>query len=270
MGRPLANRIAAAARAALLAAAALAGASVAAAEGRLVRLDTGAAGRGWEAVGRINLGRAGFCTGALIAPDLVLTAAHCLYDPDSGRPVALGDIEFLAGWRNGRAEAYRKVRRAAQHPRYAYEGRDRLDRVAYDVAVLELEQPIRTTGIRPFATAPRTAAGAEVGVVSYARGRDQAPSLEQVCHVLAREGSVLMLSCAVEFGASGAPVFAFVAGEARIVSVVSAKAEANARPVALGTEVGATLPEVLAALAGQPGPFARSGGAAADAKFLRP
>ena len=38
-------------------------------------LMTGDDSRGWHAVGRLNIGDNSFCTGALIAPDLVLTAA---------------------------------------------------------------------------------------------------------------------------------------------------------------------------------------------------
>mgnify|MGYP000167946767 CR=1 FL=1 len=43
----------------------------------------------WQAVGRLNTkgyNRRGMCSGALVAPDLVLTAAHCLAGPD-GNPV---------------------------------------------------------------------------------------------------------------------------------------------------------------------------------------
>ena len=81
-------------------------------DARLRRLDTGVDAGAWEAVGRLDIGGKGFCTGALIAPRLVLTAAHCLYDKESKQRIDHGEVEFLAGWRNGRAGAYRNVRRA--------------------------------------------------------------------------------------------------------------------------------------------------------------
>ncbi len=200
-------------------------------------LTTADASRGWEAVGRLNIAGRSFCTGALIAPDLVLTAAHCLFDRETGGQFNASDIEFLAGWRNGRAAAYRGVRRAVPHPDYAISQASRTDRVAFDLALLELDQPIRLNSIRPFETDVRPRKGAEVGVVSYARDRAEAPSLQETCRVLARQPGILVLSCSVDFGASGAPIFSIKDGEARIVSVVSAKANMSGRNVSLGSAI---------------------------------
>lgn len=220
-------------------------------------LQTGDDGRGWEGVGRLNLGNRGFCTAALIAPDKVLTAAHCLFDSSTGEPHALDDLEFLAGFRNGRAEAYRRIKQGVVHPRYLYNDSDRVNRVAYDLALLELDQPIRRPDIQPFPLAARPRKGDEVGVVSYAEGRSEAPSLQEVCHVLAGRAGMLMLSCNVNFGASGSPVFVFRDGMAQISSVVSSKADVEGRPVALSTALGDTLDTLQNRLAAGDGLFTR-------------
>jgi len=242
---------------------------------------TGDDSRGWEAVGRLNIAGRSMCTGALIASDLVLTAAHCLFDKASKQQVDATRIEFLAGWRNGRASAYANVKRAVLHPDYSFASDANDIRVRNDIALLQLTRPIHKSSITPFLTGVRPRKGADVGIVSYAHDRAESPSIEESCRVLARQSGTLILSCEVDYGSSGAPVFEMTDGTPRIVSVVSAMAEVSGRKVSLGTSLEKPLEILMQELKATDGvfsptrPFMRrlstDGGLDhTGAKFLRP
>ncbi len=201
--------------------------------------------QGWEAVGRLTMADRAMCTGALIAPDMVLTAAHCVFDPQNGRRVKPRKIVFEAGLRNGAARAVRKVDEVIVHPEYRHNTRGPND-AAVDLALVRLKAPIFEPGITPFATDARPSTGDELGVISYTYVQRTTPLWQHPCDVLARQGDVLVMNCDVEFGASGSPVFAVQGGaQPRLVSVISSKAAMGNQRVSVGTIVDRALRVLL-------------------------
>jgi V8-like Glu-specific endopeptidase len=196
---------------------------------------------GWEAVGRLNILGRNMCTGTLIAPNLVLTAAHCLFDPLSGLAVDPTKIVFEAGLMGKRSKASRDVAKAVVHPTYQHR-RTGNSPMGSDIAVLRLENPISSNQIRPLGMSWDANLGDAVGVLSYNHTHATRPSLERSCQVLAKQSTTLVMSCRVDFGASGAPVLLVIPGSVpKLISVISAKGAMGSRSVSIGTTLDASL-----------------------------
>lgn len=260
----------------LVALALLGAGPVAAQTTELRKLDTEYAAKVWRAIGRIDLGGGrAYCSGTLIAPDLVLTAAHCLYKGKTDQLFAPSEIVFRAGLREGKAAATRRVRAAAAHAGYNPLETMSAKNVRNDVALLRLAEPISSYDIPSFKLHQGRIAPGPVSVVSYGKGRSTTQSRQKECQLLERGGDLMFFDCNSVPGTSGAPVFSHQNGRGQIVAVISGRIKTGD----LQRTVGMALPERVTELRRQlrmevRGPVAkvrrlgvgqRSGGA----KFVR-
>ena len=230
---------------------------------------------GWEAVGRVDIGDDRFCTGVLIAPDLVLTAGHCLVSKPDFKPVDPAIVRFRAGLSDGKSVAERRVIQTVIHPEYYDQKAKRFDHVETDIALMKLESPIPTNIAAPFAIAEQDV-GRSVSVVSYARGRSEALSWQRSCSVIGVWPGAAGFTCDVTYGASGAPVFDTSRRRPMIVSVISRGRFDDGKPVSYGPIIGPPIAELKEALRTANGVNMAGGGLASavqrteNARFVKP
>lgn len=201
---------------------------------------------GWEAVGRLDIGSSGFCTGTLIAKDMVLTAAHCALNKATGKPYAPGEVTFRAGLSDGEALAERKVIQIAAHPDFIANAPVSVPRIRVDVALMRLEEPIPYAIADPFALFSGRVTDSEISVASYGRGRAEAITRQRSCQILQRGQGLISFDCDITFGSSGSAILAKNGPRWQILSVVSAGASDGRRKIGYGMELSGIVSELKA------------------------
>ncbi|MGH6947701.1 MAG: trypsin-like serine protease [Kiloniellales bacterium] len=96
----------------------------------------------WSAIGRVNAGGRGHCTGFLVAADRVITAAHCLYVFVEGRWRGPAELHFVAGYQRDRVVIHSAVTGYDVSRQFKPLDGPSAANALHDWAILRLAEPI--------------------------------------------------------------------------------------------------------------------------------
>ncbi len=193
----------------------------------------------WSAVGKLFNSIGGACTAAAIAPDKVLTAAHCLYAFRTRRFLQPDAIHVLLGYARGDYRIHARVASFAVGP--GYDPADETRTAARDWAVLTLAEPLPAS-VRPVALAPAVpAAGTAIAIGGFAQDRAHLMTADTRCRLLGPSAGTAVLAhdCVIAHGDSGAPLLvARGSGPVSAAAAGTAPAGGDAPVQAFGVTVG--------------------------------
>jgi protease YdgD len=161
----------------------------------------------WNAVGKVTLADGSFCTGTLVADNIVLTAAHCFFDDEFHRH---DKATFQAGFHYGGVQAASPVTKVIIPGDFnpAHLGKGATD--SSDYALLMLKWPVgQDVGFLDLTTPAQfdIKVGDSVVDVGYGDAGDRLAAGIN-CRVTAvNDNNTFEHDCAIADGDSGGPVF---------------------------------------------------------------
>ena len=202
----------------------------------------------WSSVGKIYNSTGAACTGSVVSPSKVLTAAHCIFNARTRRFIRPELIHFLLGYEGGRYRSQFIVAHYEIGP--GYDPAAGAKNPASDWAVLTISTSLGEE-FRPLnlAHAPLVK-NAPVMLPGFAQDHAFVMTADTDCHIVGtyEGGSIIVSDCFALRGDSGAPIITADAdGNFHVVGVQTAVAQIGGVPRSIA--VAATSPGLYDAVA---------------------
>ncbi len=178
--------------------------------------------QGWEAVGRVTFARTGArqtCTGTLVRPDKVLTAAHCLSLQFGKGDSAAQNLIFQAGKSGNESIEVGRVAQIAFHPNYE-PGEGLSNTIPHDLAILTLARPMEH--VSPSSVAFNAGDTDALTFVGHRADGRNPPRLKEGCSQTRSSRRVIEIDCQAISGNSGAGLFVIENETKKLIAVLSA------------------------------------------------
>lgn len=160
----------------------------------------------WSAIGKLYNETGGSCSGVVISPETILTAAHCVFNDRTRKFIPAASLHFLVGYHRGRYAFHSRI--------ISYEIGSGFDPLRYEETAIADWAVLTVTESLPAEIEPLrlnhniTSSGTKAVIVGYPQDRAFAMTADRDCELREQIGGagLLMHTCRGIKGYSGAPI----------------------------------------------------------------